>query len=210
MNEALKMQISAFVDGELPDNESEFLLRRLSQDASMRQQVAEYLEIGRLIRRDQDVPGVSQLRGRISAALGEEAIPDPQTEAVVGSRFISPASGIAIAATVAVVALLGLNQLGVPVDSGVQDAVAIDLAPAYTEPSLEQVLMNSPSERQLDYLRRHGDSSPSLGSSDIIYRMATFEVSENLEVIEPDGHLVSTGREGDAVGTGTANESRQR
>ena len=50
--------------------------------------------------------------------------------------------------------------------------------------------MNSPSERQLDYLRRHGDSSPSIGSSDIIYRMATFEVSENLEVIEPDGQLL--------------------
>ena len=50
MTDALKMQISAFVDGELPDNEAEFLLRRLSQDAGMRQQVAQYLEIGRMAR----------------------------------------------------------------------------------------------------------------------------------------------------------------
>ena len=69
MNETLKMQISAFVDGELPDNESELLLRRLSQDAAMRQQVAEYLRIGRLIRRDQDVPGIDTLRGRIATPL---------------------------------------------------------------------------------------------------------------------------------------------
>ena len=43
MNEALRMQISAFVDGELPDNESELLLRRLSQDAVLRQQVGHEL-----------------------------------------------------------------------------------------------------------------------------------------------------------------------
>ena len=41
MNEALKMQISAFIDGELPENEAELLLRRLNQDAAMRQQVAD-------------------------------------------------------------------------------------------------------------------------------------------------------------------------
>jgi negative regulator of sigma E activity len=210
MNEALKMQISAFVDGELPDNESELLLRRLSQDASMRQQVAEYLEIGRLIRRDPEVAGIAALRGRISTAIGDEQLPESESNPAVGSRFISPASGVAIAATVAVVALLGLNQLGAPVDSGVQEAVAIDLAPAYTEPSLEQVLTNSPSERQLDYLRRHGDSSPAIGSSDIIYRMATFEISENLEVIEPDGHLARSRSEADVGAGGADSQSLPR
>lgn len=182
MNEALKMQISAFVDGELPDNEAELLLRRLSQDAVMRQQVAQYLEIGRLLRRDQDVPGMDSLRGRISAALGDEVLPEPVESTAVGSRLMTPASGIAVAATVAVVALLGLSQLTAPVDPGLQDAVAIDLAPTYTEPSVDVVLQNAPSERELDLLRRHSDS-------DIIYRMATFEVSEDLEEIEPDGHL---------------------
>jgi negative regulator of sigma E activity len=209
MNEALKMQISAFVDGELPDNESELLLRRLSQDASMRQQVAEYLEIGRLVRCDQAVAGMAGLRARISTAIGDELLATPQAEApAVASRFISPASGLAIAAGVAVVALLGLNQVSTPVDNGVQEAVAIDLAPSYTEPSLEQVLMNSPSERQLDYLRRHGDSSPAIGSSDIIYRMATFEIGENLEVIEPDGQLLR--RRSDDDSDSAASESPLR
>ena len=61
MNEALKMQISAFVDGELPENEAELLLRRLSQDAELRQQVSRYLEIGRAIRQERDVAGMDQL-----------------------------------------------------------------------------------------------------------------------------------------------------
>jgi negative regulator of sigma E activity len=192
MNEALKMQISAFVDGELPDNESELLLRRLSQDAAMRQQVAEFLEIGRLMRRDQEVPGMDTLRGRIAVALGEDdtLVAEPEKPAAAGSSLMTPASGIAVAATVAALALIGLSQLTGPVDAGLQDAVAIDLAPAYTEPTAEQVLMNQPSERLLDYVRRHGDSSPDMGSSDIIYRMATFEISAEHVEIPPDPHLM--------------------
>lgn len=186
MNEALKMQISAFVDGELPDHESELLLRRLSQDAAMRQQVADFLEIGRLLRRDRDVPGVDQLRGRIATALGDEVRPDDVAAPAVGSSLMTPVSGIAVAATVAVVALLGLSQLTAPVDQGLQEAVAIDQPPAYTEPSALDVIENLPSPRELDLLRRHNDG-------DILYRMATFEVSENLEEIEPDGHLTGTG-----------------
>ncbi len=188
MNEALKMQISAFVDGELPANEAELLLRRLSQDAHMRQQVAEYLEIGRLIRGETDVSGMDGLRGRIAAALGEEEAPVVEEEPVVGSSLMTPATGIAVAATVAAVALLGLSQVDTPADAGLTEAVAIDNAPAYTEPTAQQVLQNVPSPAQLDYLRRHNDG-------DIIYRMATFEVSERLEEIEPDGNL---GRDDDA------------
>ena len=119
MNEALKMQISAFVDGELPDNESELLLRRLSQDAALRQQVAEYLEIGRLIRRDQEVAGMECGRCRIAAAIGEEsglpAVAEPET---VSSSLMTPAGGIAVAAIVAAVALIGLGQLSAPVEDG--------------------------------------------------------------------------------------------
>ena len=45
MNDGIKMQISAFVDGELPEAEAQLLLRRLSQDAELRQQAAEYFAI---------------------------------------------------------------------------------------------------------------------------------------------------------------------
>lgn len=189
MNEALKMQISAFVDGELPDNESELLLRRLSQDAAMRQQVAEFLEIGRLIRQDREVPGMDQLRDRIAAALGEESVPAAAVREEVGSSLMTPASGIAVAATVAAIALVGLSQLSGPGDAGLQDAVAIDRAPVYTEPAAEESLLNQPSERLLEYHRLHGDSSPEMGSSDILYRMATFEIDNDLEEIEPDDRL---------------------
>jgi hypothetical protein len=51
-------------------------------------------------------------------------------------------------------------------------------------------MLNSPSEQQMDLMRRHGDG-------DILYRLSNFEVSNNLEVIEPDGHLETADDESD-------------
>jgi negative regulator of sigma E activity len=202
MNEALRMQISAFVDGELPENESQLLLRRLSQDAGMRQQVAEYLRIGRLMRRDQEMPGMDGLRGRIAAELGQELVEIEVSQPAVGSALITPASGIAVAATVAAIALVGLSQLGGPAAEGLpDDAVAIDLAPVYTEPTPAQVLANSPTERLIEYSRRHDSSSPDLTSNGILSRMVTFELREGrLVEIEPDPHLIGIGEKSTAPG----------
>lgn len=113
MNDAIKMQISAFVDGELPDNECELLLRRLSHDAELRQQAAEYYAIGRAMRGQRIVPGLGQLRGRIAAALDDSSIEsDEQAAADSGRSYWRPVGGLAIAATVALVAILGLQQIG--------------------------------------------------------------------------------------------------
>ncbi len=190
MNDALKMQISAFVDGELPENESELLMRRLSQDAALRQQVSQYLEIGRRMRRDRDVPGMDQLRGRIAQALGDEpARPDDEPK-VVGSRLMTPSTGVAVAATVAALALVGLSQIQGPGDPLLHRAVAIDDGPVtYTEPAVDQVLADQPSEMLMQYYLSHDDSSPGMGPNGIRTRVISLESRELIEV-EPDPHLL--------------------
>ncbi len=193
MSDALKTQISAFVDGELPDNESELLLRRLSQDAALRAQVDQYMAIGRLIRQDAEVPGMDDLRDRIAATLDDEVVPaqaqaqEQEQQRVVGSRFMTPAIGVAVAATVAALALVGLSQLDASIDADLAGAVAI----AYTEPAVEQALANQPNQQLLEYIRRHGDSSSDLGTSGTLTRMVMFELREGeLVEIEPDAHLL--------------------
>lgn len=191
MSDALKTQISAFVDGELPDNESELLLRRLSQDAALRAQVDQYMAIGRLIRQDFEVPGMDDLRDRIAATLDDEVVPaqaqEQEQQRVVGSRFMTPATGVAVAATVAALALVGLSQLDTSIDADLAGAVAI----AYTEPAVEQALANQPNQQLLEYIRRHGDSSSDLGTSGTLTRMVMFELREGeLVEIEPDAHLL--------------------
>ncbi|MDX1506773.1 MAG: sigma-E factor negative regulatory protein [Woeseiaceae bacterium] len=106
------MQLSAFVDGELPENEAELLLRRMSQDAELRQQVAEYLAIGRAMRGDAQVPGIDRLRERVSGELGEPLADEVQDDILPRERrFMRPAVGVAIAASVALVAIFSLNQV---------------------------------------------------------------------------------------------------
>lgn len=195
MNEALKMQISAFVDGELPENESELLLRRLSQDAVLRRQVADFLEMGRLIRNDRSIPGMDGLRARISAALGDEQIEGAPSQEVVGSRLMTPTTGVAVAATVAALALLGLSQVNIQTELDVDGAVAtIDAESIYTEPSPQEVLSDQPNEQILEYYRRHEMNS------DEFARVVNLELREGEVVeIEPDSHLLPAAEDADPV-----------
>ncbi len=190
MNDAIKIQLSAFVDGELPDNESELLLRRLSQDATLRQQVAEYMQLGRLIRGDREPAGISQLRGRISAALGEEMPAVVPVANYVPARWFRPVAGVAIAASVAVAALVGLRQVSVSDDAafsaGSADfaAVAIDDSSMYTELLSDEFVSDRPSDLLAQYYLHHGERSAS--GANILTRLVTLELREGeLQEIEP-------------------------
>jgi hypothetical protein len=127
------MQVSAFVDGELPENEAELLVRRLSQDAVLRQQVAEYLAIGRVMRGEYSVQGSNALRERIAAELDERPL---QEAADAGparerARYVRPLARTAIVASVAVAALVGLRQIA-SVD--VEPAAVVAVEEAVTVP----------------------------------------------------------------------------
>ena len=129
------MQLSAFVDGELPENEAELLLRRMSQDAELRQQVAEYLAIGRAMRGDAQVPGIDRLRERVAGELGEPLADDAHDTTVPGERrFVRPAVGFAIAASVALVAIFSLSQVAV------DDVEPLDVGTALVTPDADNIV----------------------------------------------------------------------
>jgi sigma-E factor negative regulatory protein RseA len=189
MNDALKMQISAFVDGELPENESELLLRRLSQDATLRTQVSQYLRIGRLMRREREVPRMDELRKRIATALGEQPDEIPVAPERSRRRLLKPAAGVAIAASVAVVALVGLRQADIPGAGEPPSRTAAASQPSpeqlagYTEPSPEEALSSRPGDMLTQYYLSHGATSADLGANGILTRLVTLELREG-ELVE--------------------------
>lgn len=178
MNDAIKMQISAFVDGELPQNEAELLLRRLCQDAELRQQATEYLAVGRVMRGERTVAGMAMLRERVSAAIDDKSLQQEfdstQTSA---PRFVRPIVGAAIAATVALVALLGLQQLAeVPEETALStEAVAESRDSSYTVPERED-------DPLLDYYLSHSASASYIGANSIQSRLVTLQVRDDLEL----------------------------
>ena len=176
MNDAIKMQISAFVDGELPQNETELLLRRLCQDKELRQRAAEYLAMGRVMRGERVVAGMSLLRERIAAQLDESEFAAAEVEEPSKApRFMRPLAGLAIAASVALVAVLGLQQVAVDTESDGPATAGVAAAPGtpYTVPDSADDLLR-------DYRRIHNRSSSSIGAPSLNSELVRYEVSEEL------------------------------
>ena len=173
MNEAIRMQVSAFVDGELPENEADLLVRRLSQDADLRKQVSEYLAIGRIMRGEYSVHGSDVLRERIAAELDERPLQEPadSASATPPNRYLRPAAGAAIAATVALVAIFGLGRVAdvespVPATAVVADEVASETVPSMDDADLRRLL------------REHGGDSNSFSTRFISLQMRADELAE--------------------------------
>ena len=187
MNDAIRMQISAFVDGELPEAEADLLLRRMSQDAELRKQAAEFLEIGRLMRGEPGVPGVDRLQDRISAEIDDKPLAaDEVALAAPEGRSVRPLLGVAVAASVALIAIFGLQlRPGVdsPVDVAADNVVAEGVdAPGYIVPP-------QPVDEELrQYILSHGASSSELGANSMNTRLVTLRLSEEaLDAEEAEG-----------------------
>jgi negative regulator of sigma E activity len=175
MNDAIRMQISAFVDGELPDAEADLLLRRMSQDAELRQKAAEYLEIGRALRGESNVKGIDRLLERIASEIDDKPLIDDVVKPEsVPARAMRPLVGVAVAASVAMIAIFGI-QITPGIDDEVtsESAVVAESAedPGYTVP--QQI-----DDQLRQYYLSHGASSSELGANGMNARLVTLRLSE--------------------------------
>ena len=173
MNDAIRMQISAFVDGELPENEAELLLRRMSQDTELRREVSEFLGIGRLMRREPGLAGADRLHERIAAEIDHRpADLGGANGDVIASRAVRPLAGVAIAAAVALVAIFALQQ-----------NAAIDELPVETALPVANEgvpVIDTQQERQRQYFLNHAESSSQLGANGMNSRVVTLRFSEEI------------------------------
>lgn len=145
MNEQIKEQLSALMDGELSSDQSRFLHKRLDADAGLRADWARWHVARDVLQGRAAVrwnPGFSE---RIAAQLQEEA--PPRTSALQG--VLRWTAGVAVAASVAVAAIVSLPHLG--------------QAPAVTTPPV--VAQSSTAPVQVaDSGVREADLRPSLGA----------------------------------------------
>ena len=174
------MQLSAFVDGELPANEAELLMRRMGQDAELRKEVAEYLAIGRLIRAEAGLAGADRLYERVAAEIGDEqndAAADVADAVGTGSRSraIRPLVGFAVAATVALIAIFALQQTGEDLAPGGSPVAVVSDESTTGVPSLDAQL-----EKQRVLFRKHAETSSQFGTTGLISQVVTLNFSEEL------------------------------
>jgi len=188
MNDAIRMQISAFVDGELPENEAEMLLRRMSQDGELRQQVADFLTTGRLIRGERSIPGMERLRERIAADVDERPLPE-ETEVVgqAARRYVRPLGGVAIAATVALAAIFGLQQTLVTSDQ--PDAAAINDVADSIAPEVAYTVPDAPDPMLREYRLSHGATWLDLAAGSVNARLVSLQGQGWVEELDAEEEL---------------------
>jgi sigma-E factor negative regulatory protein RseA len=111
MSEQILEQVSAFLDGELPNAETELLLKRLTRDAELRDSFGRYALIGEALRGQGSHILAGGFASRVNLAIdGEPSQVAPHAQQSRVSRWWRPLAGVTVAAGVAAVAIVALQQ----------------------------------------------------------------------------------------------------
>ena len=131
MSEQIREQVSAFLDGELPNSETELLLKRLARDAELRESFGRYALIGEALRGASPALLTKGFASRVNLAIDGEPLPvmaQPQNSRA--PRWWRPLAGVGVAAGVAAVAIVALQQRAIaPSVAHLSPAAIIKVAP---------------------------------------------------------------------------------
>jgi sigma-E factor negative regulatory protein RseA len=176
MSEQIREQVSAFLDGELPSSETELLLKRLMRDAELRESFGRYALIGESMRGTASVPVTRSFAARVNGAIdGEPATAAPPAVRVRANRWWRPFAGAAVAAGVAAVAVVGLQQRAV--EPALRAALPVSAqnvaakpkeALSYTVPAVSKAAAALPAARLTNYIFAHSKYSSVLGQSNVL------------------------------------------
>jgi sigma-E factor negative regulatory protein RseA len=186
MSEQIREQVSAFLDGELPSSETELLLKRLTRDVDLRESFGRYALIGEILRGTESGVGRYPLsRGfaaGVNAAINGEAAPggSPSIQARA-PRWWRPVAGAAVAAGVAAVAVVALQQrtvapsvrtvVPVMAQNVAQSVAKPKEALSYTVPAVapaDESPPMLPAARLTSYVFAHSRYSSVLGQSNVL------------------------------------------
>src|SRR5271170_1003801 len=124
MSEQIREQVSAFLDGELPDSETELLLKRLTRDGELRESFGRYSLIGEALRGASSDRVTKGFAAGVNLAIdGEPVQIAPPVREMRATNWWRPLAGVGIAAGVATVAIVALQQRaispGVPMTAAI-------------------------------------------------------------------------------------------
>ncbi len=138
MSNKIEEQLSALMDGELPEVEFDLYLRRMMTDDDLRERWGRYQLSSAAMRRDLPSAVDLGLAQRIAMAVEQEA--RGQQSARHSSRRSSwnwqrPAAGFSVAASVAAIAVLGVKLSSEPGTTQVAEQAQSTLAPVALQES---------------------------------------------------------------------------
>jgi len=188
-NENVQSQLSAFVDNELPQDETQLLARRLSRDPGLQQSLNRYLLIGEALRSPKQAPVSRNLSSRVAAAL-EQQYSEPQGETAVAAKpvkaratWTKTALGMSLAASVAAIAMVSFHSGQNPAGNSASEEVAMSvsdnqLSSAPSDSYVVPVATTAPSvpisaARLTNYVVAHSEFTSPLGRRNTMTGLVT-------------------------------------
>jgi len=170
MTDPVKEQLSACLDGELPEAELDLLLKQVQRDPRLQQSVTRYGLIGEVLRTGTAPAPSAGFASRISQAVAAETTDPSQQPAAAAAargpmpRWVRPAGGAAIAAGVAAVAVMVLQpQINTWQQGDVATQVADAKAPGYVVPPSTPTTQIVPAAYLAKYVMAHSEYAGPLG-----------------------------------------------
>ena len=172
MTDRIREQMSALLDGELPQDEVGLLVRRLERDGELRRAFGHYVLAGEVLRSPGGPLASSAFAAAVSAAIDEAPAQSARAlaeESAQGRWWSKPAFATAVAATAAMFAVL-------IVQTGVQQPPASVAASALREAqqafaAIPVIHASSPtaanSQRLASYLVAHSQFASPIGRRNV-------------------------------------------
>jgi sigma-E factor negative regulatory protein RseA len=178
MSDSVKEQLSAYLDGELAEAELELLAKRAARDAELKGALSRYALMSECLKGERPAAASPHFAANVMAALEQE--PASAARPALSQtllRRLRPVAGFAVAAGVAAVAVLTVQQGGMA-PSMVADnqpgalpaqTFAVDADPSYTVPTTTgQPSAFVPAARLTNYVVAHSEYSSPLGRRTVL------------------------------------------
>lgn len=179
MVDSVQEQVSACLDGELPERELPLLSKRLGHDAELKATLTRYALISETLRTGEAVRPTKDFAESVMARIANE--PKSQPAGRFSDRMLQrlrPAAGIAVAATVAALAVFSVQQSGlIPPSTEVVADNSTALAPAAVSEETDRYVVPSmpstssafiPATRLTNYVVAHSEFSSPLGRRSVL------------------------------------------
>ncbi len=170
MTDRIREQMSALLDGELPENEVGLLVRRLERDAELRRSFGHYVLAGETLQSPGGVLASAGFAARVSAAIAADAgqvapVESPRTSERHWSR---PFAAVAVAASAAFMAVM-LVRPGAQGPGTIAQVTLERARSGFASLQVETAATPTPahSQRLASYLMAHSQFASPLGRRNV-------------------------------------------
>lgn len=201
MTDPVKEQLSACLDGELPEAELDLLLKQVQRDPQLSQSMSRYALMSEVLRTGASPTVSSGFAARISAAIAAESAPEAKPASpprVSAPRWLRPVGGAAIAAGVAALVVMSLQPEIPDAVAPLADTKPSAAADKYTVPTTTpaQSPQLVPATYLAKYALMHSEYAQPLGRPMVLTGVLSNDDSEQSETVDistpPEGASASS------------------